>query len=57
MKSKAEAIEWACRCPASDDGVIEVRQVQEFSEFPAELQKAAAGLTEMQEQVRGKTGS
>lgn len=57
VKSKAEAIEWACRCPASDNGVIEVRQVQEFSEFPAELQKAAAGFAEMQEQVGQKKGS
>ena len=30
VKSKEEAIEWASRCPASDNEVIEVRQVQEF---------------------------
>ena len=29
VKSKEEAIEWAKRCPASDDEVIEIRQVQE----------------------------
>jgi len=57
VKSKAEAIEWARRCPASDNEVIEVRQVQEFSDFPAEIQQAAAGLTEMQEQIRQKSGS
>ena len=34
VKSKDEAIAWASRCPASDDEVIEVRQVQEFSDFP-----------------------
>jgi hypothetical protein len=56
VKSKAEAIEWACRCPCSDNGVIEVRQVQEFSEFPAEVQQAAAGLAEMREQI-GQKGS
>ena len=56
VKSKAEAIEWACRCPCSDNGVIEVRQVQEFSEFPAEVQQAAAGLAEMREQI-GLKGS
>ena len=27
VKSKAEAVEWASRCPASDNEVIEVRQV------------------------------
>jgi hypothetical protein len=34
VKSKEEAIAWACRCPASDTEVIEVRQVQELAEFP-----------------------
>ncbi len=33
VKSKDEAIEWAKRCPASDDEVIEIRQVQEMSDF------------------------
>lgn len=46
--SREEAIEWASRCPASDNEVIEVRQVQEFSDFPADVQEAAAGFTEMQ---------
>ena len=31
--------------------MIEVRQVQEFSDFPADVQKAAAGLTELQAQA------
>src|SRR5512142_2201373 len=31
VNSKKEAIGWASRCPASDNEVIEVRQVQEFS--------------------------
>jgi hypothetical protein len=48
VKSKEEAIEWASRCPGSDNEVIEVRQVQEFSDFPAEVRDAAAGLSEMQ---------
>jgi hypothetical protein len=42
VKSKEEAIAWASRCPASGNEIIEVRQVQEFEEFPEELQKAAA---------------
>jgi len=41
VKSKEEAIEWAKRCPASENEIIEIRQVQEMSEFPAEIQKAA----------------
>ncbi len=48
VKSKEEAIEWASRCPASDNEVIEVRQVQEFSDFPADVQKAASKFPEMQ---------
>ncbi len=50
VKSKEEAIEWASRCPASDNEVIEVRQVQEFSDFPADVQKAASKFPEMQAQ-------
>ena len=48
VKSKEEAIEWASRCPASDNEVIEVRQVQEMSDFPPDVQKAAARYPEMQ---------
>jgi hypothetical protein len=48
VASKEEAIEWASRCPASGDEVIEVRQVQELSDFPADVQEAAAGLPELQ---------
>jgi hypothetical protein len=48
VKSKEEAIEWAKRCPASDNEVIEIRQVQEFAEFPAAVQEAAADRTELQ---------
>ncbi|MDP3841691.1 MAG: YciI family protein [Oxalobacteraceae bacterium] len=48
VKSKEEAVEWASRCPAADNEVIEVRQVQEFSDFPADVQQAAAGFPELQ---------
>jgi hypothetical protein len=33
VKSKEEAIEWASRCPASDNETIEIRQVMEFADF------------------------
>ncbi|MBV8842737.1 MAG: YciI family protein [Bryobacterales bacterium] len=52
VKSKEEAIEWACRCPASGNEVIELRQVQEFGDFPADVQKAAQGFQEMQQSGR-----
>ena len=48
VKSREEAIEWATRCPASENEVIEIRQVHEFSEFPPDVQRAAAGFSEMQ---------
>ena len=48
VKSKEEAIAWAKRCPGSDNEVIEIRQVQEMSDFPADVQKAAAKFPEMQ---------
>jgi hypothetical protein len=41
VKSKEEALEWATRAPMQDGDVIEVRQVQEMSDFPPEIQKAA----------------
>jgi hypothetical protein len=48
VKSKEEAIEWAKRCPASGNEVIELRQVQEFDDFPADVQAAAEGFRELQ---------
>ena len=50
VKSKEDAIEWASRCPASENEVIDVRQVQEFSDFPADVQEAAAKFPELQAQ-------
>jgi hypothetical protein len=52
VKSKEEAIEWASRCPASDNEVIEVRQVQEFADFTPEVQEAAPGFAELRRSPR-----
>lgn len=52
VKSKAEAIEWAKRCPGSENEVIEIRQVQELSDFPEDVREAAGRLEEM-----GQAGS
>jgi hypothetical protein len=46
VRSREEAIEWALRCPAGDNDIIEIRRVHEISEFPEDVQKAAAGLGE-----------
>jgi len=48
VRSKEEAIEWAKRCPAGPNEVIEIRQVQEMADFPADVQKAAEGFEAMQ---------
>jgi hypothetical protein len=48
VKSKAEAIEWASRAPMGENETIEVRQVQEFGDFPPETQKHLEGFPEMQ---------
>ena len=51
VKSREEAIAWAKRCPASANEVIEVRQVQDMADFPAEIQEAANGFAEMQKRA------
>ena len=38
--SKEEAIEWAKRVPFTS-GVVEIRQIQEMSDFPPEIQRVA----------------
>jgi hypothetical protein len=40
-RTKEEAIEWASRCPAGGDVVLELRRVFEMSDFSPELQAAA----------------
>jgi hypothetical protein len=57
VKSKEEAIEWAKRCPASENEMIEIRQVVEMSDFPEDVKKAAAGFDEMQAKAGQRKGS
>lgn len=52
VKSKDEAIEWAKRCPASANETIEIRQVFEMSDFPADVQKAAEKFPDMQAKIK-----
>lgn len=51
VASKDEAIAWAKRCPAGPNEVIEIRQVQEFADFPEDVQRAAAALPQMQSDI------
>ena len=48
VASRDEAIAWATKCPASENEIIEIRQVQEMTDFPEEVQQAAAGFAELQ---------
>jgi hypothetical protein len=54
VRSREEAIEWASRCPGSDNETIEVRQVQEMGDFPADVQEAAKGFSEMQKDASAR---
>ena len=40
VRSRDEAIEWAKRCPGGPNETIEIRQVQEMSDFPVDVQSA-----------------
>ena len=42
VRSREEAIEWATRIPIGDDEMVELRQVYELSDFPADVQALAA---------------
>ncbi len=48
VRSREEAIEWAKRCPGGPNEIIEIRQVQEMADFPADVRKAAEGFEQMQ---------
>ena len=48
VNSREEAIAWACKCPASENEIIEIRRVQEMADFSDEVREAAAGFAEMQ---------
>jgi hypothetical protein len=43
VKTKQDAIDWASRCTAADNEIIEVRQVFEMTDFPADVQQVELG--------------
>jgi hypothetical protein len=45
VKSREEAIEWARRVPSTDARKVELRQIFEMSDFPADVQAAADNPT------------
>jgi hypothetical protein len=55
VNSKAGAVGWAKRCPMPDGDVVEIRQVQEFEDFPADVREAASGEPALREQLEKKS--
>jgi hypothetical protein len=51
VASRQEAIDWATRCPASENEIIEVRRVQEMEDFSPEVQEIAAPMADMQRDI------
>jgi hypothetical protein len=51
VASREEAIEWAKRCPGSENEVIEVRQVQELADYSPEVQEIASDFPNMRDRV------
>ena len=47
VKSKEEAVEWAKRCPMMNGETIEIRQVQEMSDFPPDVQEVVTAYPEI----------
>ena len=39
-----EAIAWAKQCPASENEIIEIRQVREIGDFSEDVQEVLAGF-------------
>jgi hypothetical protein len=55
VNSREDAIAWASKCPASDEEMIEVRQVYEMSDFPAET--ISEETAKRAERIEGRLGS
>ena len=54
VHSREEAIEWARRAPMSNNEIIEVRQIFEMADFPADAQKAAEGFDDLKAAAAAK---
>jgi hypothetical protein len=54
VRSREEAVEWAKRCPAGPSDIIEIRQVQEMSDFAEDTQKVAARYPDLQPKFNNK---
>jgi hypothetical protein len=56
VRSREEAIEWGKRAPMSNNEIIEVRQIYEMGDFPADVQKAAEGFEDLPNATAARHG-
>src|SRR5438876_85213 len=54
VKSKEEAVEWVKRCPASENEMIEIRQVFEMDDFPHLSPELAREATSLGKHLAGR---
>ena len=52
VPSRQAAIEWASKCPASANEIIEIRQVHEMTDYSEEFQQSAAGFDDLPGRAR-----
>ena len=53
VASRAEAIEWAKKCPGADNEMIEVRQIQEAEDWPEDMQGQLKEWDKLREGLSG----
>jgi hypothetical protein len=47
VRSREEAIEWVRRAPIANNEIMEVRQIHEMDDFPADVKNEAEGFKEL----------
>jgi hypothetical protein len=52
VPSRQAAIDWASKCPASANEIIEIRQVHEMTDYSEEFHQAAAGFEDLPGRAR-----
>jgi hypothetical protein len=56
VASREEAVEWARKAPMGDNEIIEVRQVQEFDDFPQDVQEKVGDFARGDADTRSRGG-
>jgi hypothetical protein len=54
VASREEAVEWARKAPMGDNEIIEVRQVQDFEDFPDDVKEKVGDFELGHEESRGR---